>query len=781
MATTTTPKPAIKEKLVGQRLRRREDPRLITGTATYVEDIKMPGMHHAIIVRSPHAAANIKSIDTKAALATKGVVAVFTGKDVENIGAVPCGASLPGLRVPHHTILATDRVYLVGHPVAVVVATDRYVARDAADLIEVDYEVTQAVADPEKALAPGAPAVHPQWPDNTAFTFHQEGGEVDAAFAEADVIVKERIISQRLVPMAMETRGVVADFKAGDRALTLWTSTQVPHLVRTLVAAMLGLEENRVRVVAPEVGGGFGSKLNIYAEEALMGFVSMKINKPVKWIESRRENFTCTIHGRGHVDFYELAAKRDGTITGIKLKIIQDLGAFHQLLTPAIPTLSVLMAPGLYRTRSVRADIVGVFTNCTPTDAYRGAGRPEATHAIERMVDILAAELKMDPAEIRIKNFVQNEEFPFPTATGLMYDSGDYAAPLHKAMDIVSYHELRKKQAEARAQGKLMGIGISTYGEICAIGPSPATPAGGWESAQVKIEPSGTVTVMTGVSPHGQGEETTFAQITGDELGVPIDDVVILHGDTAIVQYGIGTFGSRGTAVGGTALYFALQELKPKLKKWGAVMLESEDVTLEGGVCTCNKTGKSVTIKEIAAAAHRAMKIPAGLEPGLVATYFWEPPNFTFPFGAHIVVTEVDRDTGDIKLDRYVAVDDCGNILNPLIVDGQVHGGVAQGLGQALWEGVTYDDNGQLMTGELMDYCVAKAHMMPWIESSHTCTPSPVNPLGVKGVGEAGTIGCSPAVVNSVVDALSPLGVRHIDMPMTPEKIWKLVSAGRPA
>jgi carbon-monoxide dehydrogenase large subunit len=770
---TTTAKP---ETLIGKRIRRREDPRLITGTATYVDDIKMPGMHYAVIVRSPHAAANIRSIDTSKAAATKGVVAVFTGKDVANVGPVPCGAALPGLRVPHHTILAQDRVYLVGHPVAVVVATDRYIAKDAADLVEVDYEVLPAVADPEKALEKGAPAVHPEWPNNTAFTFHQEGGEVEKAFAAADVVVKQRITSQRLVPMAMEARGVAAEWRGADRALTIYTSTQVPHLVRTLVAAMLGLEENRLRVVAPEVGGGFGSKLNVYAEEALMGFIAMKINKPIKWIETRRENFTCTIHGRGHVDYYEVAAKRDGTILGIKLKIIQDLGAFHQLLTPAIPTLSVLMAPGLYRTKNVSADIVGVFTNCTPTDAYRGAGRPEATHAIERMVDILAAELKLDPAEVRLKNFVQNEEFPFPTATGLMYDSGDYAAPLKKALEIVDYDAVRKEQAKLRDQGKLMGIGISTYGEICAIGPSPATPAGGWESATVKIEPSGKVTVMTGVSPHGQGEETTFAQIAADELGVDIDDVLVLHGDTAIVQYGIGTFGSRATAVGGAALYFALQDLKAKLKKFGAMLLDSEDVTLEGGQCTCNKSGKSVSFKEIAFAAHRALKLPPNTEPGLVSTHFWEPPNFTFPFGAHIVITEVDRDTGDISLRRYVAVDDCGRILNPLIVDGQVQGGVAQGLGQALWEQAVYDENGQLVTGELMDYAVPRAHMMPWIESSHTVTPSPVNPLGVKGVGEAGTIGASPAVVNSVVDALAPLGVKHIDMPLTPEKIWKLVT-----
>jgi carbon-monoxide dehydrogenase large subunit len=775
MATTTT-KP---ETLIGKRIRRREDPRLITGTATYVEDIQMPGMHFAVIVRSPHAAANIRSIDTKKAAASKGVTAVFTGKDTEAVGPVPCGASLADLRVPHHHILATDRVYFVGHPVAVVVATDRYLARDAADLVEVDYEVLPAVADPEKSLASGAPRVHPQWPDNTAFNFHQESGEVDEVFAEAEVVVKQRITSQRLIPTAMETRGVVAEWRGAERQLNLYSSTQIPHLLRTLLAQMLGLEENRLRVVAPEVGGGFGSKLNVYAEEALMGFVAMKIKKPVKWIESRRENFLCTIHGRGHVDYYEIAAKRDGTILGIKLKIIQDLGAYHQLLTPAIPTLSVLMMPGLYRCKTIRADIVGVFTNCVPTDAYRGAGRPEATHGIERMVDILAAELKMDPAEIRLKNFIANEEFPFPTATGLIYDSGDYAAPLRKALDLVGYQNLRKEQAEARKQGKLMGVGISTYGEICAFGPSPATPAGGWESATVKIDPTGKVTVMTGASPHGQGEETTFAQIAADELGVDIDDILVLHGDTSIVQYGIGTFGSRSTAVGGTAVYFALQDLKEKIKRFGAMLLGSDDVSFSGGQVICNKRGNSKSLQEIAGASYRAMQLPPNTEPGLLSTHFWEPPNFTFPFGAHIVVTDVDRDTGAISIRRYVAIDDCGNLLNPLIVDGQVHGGVAQGIGQALWEQAVYDDNGQLITGEMTDYVLPKAHMLPWIESGHTITPSPVNPLGVKGVGEAGTIGASPAVVNSVVDALSPLGVRHIDMPMTPEKIWKLVSGSR--
>lgn len=775
MATTTITKT---ELLVGKRIRRREDPRLITGTATYVEDIQLPGMHHACIVRSPHAAARIRGIQTKEALENPGVLAIYTGADIGGVGPVPCGASLPGLRVPHHHILAQDRVYFVGHPVAVVVASDRYIARDAADLVEVDYEPLPAIADPEKALEAGAPAVHPEWPDNVAFTYHQEGGDVDKAFAEADVVVKQRIISQRLIPTAIETRGVVAEWRTGEKTMTLHSSTQIPHLMRTLVAQMLGVPEHRLRVITPEVGGGFGSKLNVYAEEALMGFIAMKTGKPVKWIESRRENFLCTIHGRGHVDYCEVAAKRDGTILGLKLKLIQDIGAYHQLLTPVIPTLSVLMMPGLYRFQDIRCDIIGAFTNCVPTDAYRGAGRPEATHTIERMVDILAAELKMDPAEIRLKNFVGPEEFPFATATGLSYDSGNYAAPLKKALDLVDYQNLRKEQTKARETGRLMGIGISTYGEISAFGPSPATPAGGWESATVKIEPSGKVTILTGTSPHGQGEETTFAQIAADELGVDIDDVIVLHGDTALVQYGIGTFGSRATAVGGTALYFALQDLKAKLKKFGATLLDSEDVSFADGQCVCNKTGKSVTLPEIAASSYRGLKLPPNTEPGMVATHFWEPSNFTFPFGAHIVVTEVERDTGAIEIKRYVAVDDCGKIINPLIVDGQVHGGVAQGLGQALYEQAVYDDTGQLITGELMDYAIPRATMMPWIESSHTETPSPVNPLGVKGVGEAGTIGCSPAVVNSVVDALSPLGVRHIDMPMTPEKIWKLMDGG---
>jgi aerobic carbon-monoxide dehydrogenase large subunit len=765
------------ESLIGKSVRRKEDPRLITGTATYVDDVVLPGMLHAVIVRSPHAAARIRSIDTSAAAALPGVAGVYTGKDTATVGGVVCGVSLPGLRLPDHKIMAVDRVYYVGHPVAIVVAKDRYLAKDAADLIDVDYDPTDAVSDPEQALASGAPLVHPQYDSNVAFVHEQSGGDTDKAFAEADVVVKQRIVSQRLIPTPMETRGIVAHWNSGDQSLQLHTSTQIPHLVRSIVAGQLGVPEHRVRVIAPEVGGGFGCKLNVYAEESLLGFVSRALGKPVKWIEGRRENYMATIHGRGHVDYFEIAGKKDGTITGLRVHIIQDLGSYHQLLTPLIPVLSVLMMPGIYRFRNVQAKITGVFTNAVATDAYRGAGRPEATHGIERMVDMLAAELGMDPLELRMKNFVRNDEFPFTTGTGLIYDSGDYEAPVHKAKEMINYSKLRADQTSARKEGRLMGVGISTYGEICALGPSAAVPAGGWESATVRIEPSGTVTVMTGSSPHGQGEETTFAQIAAAELGCDLDDVIVLHGDTAVVQYGIGTFGSRNTAVGGTALYNALQELKNKIRGFSKVLLESEDVTYENGTARCARSGKEMKLPEIAAASYRGLKLAPDGQPGLAATHFWEPPNFTFPFGCHICVTEVDRETGKVTVQRYVAVDDCGNIINPMIVEGQVHGGIVQAMGQALWEHGIYDENGQLLTGELMDYAIPKASQLPWLETGHTITPSPVNPMGVKGVGEAGTIGCSPAVVNSVVDALSTLGVKHLDMPMTPERVWRAMKA----
>lgn len=764
---------------VGQRVKRKEDPRMVTGTSKYLDDIKLPNMHYASIVRSPYAAARIDSIDTKEALDRPGVVGVYTNADLEGCGDVPTGVSLPGLRIPKHPVLAKDRVYYAGHPVAVVVATDPYLARDAVDFVQVEYTPGEGVSDPEKALEPGAPAVHPEWPDNVSFVHKQENGEVDKAFAEAEIVVKQKMLQPRLVASPMEPRGAIGDYHQAEGSLTLYSSTQIPHLLRSIAGGVLGIAEHKVRVIAPEVGGGFGCKADVYAEELLVAHLSRLLGKPVKWVETRREHFMACSQGRGHVDFYEIAAKKDGTITGIKLKIIQDIGSHQQLLTALIPTLSVLMLPGLYKCKTFRAEVVGAFTNCFPTDAYRGAGRPEATYGIERIVDCLAHELGLDPAEIRFKNFIEPQEFPYATGTGLIYDSGNYARILENALGRVGYQELREEQKRARAEGRLLGIGMATYGEICAMGPSPYTPAGGWESATVRIEPGGQVTVHTGVSPHGQGEETTFAQIAADELGVSMDDISIVHGDTAIVQYGIGTFGSRGTAVGGTAMYFAIEELKKKILKYGAMLLESEDVEYAEGGVRDRKSGKSMPLAQIAAASYRALKLPPGTEPGLVATSFWEPTNFTFPFGAHVVVTEVDADTGEVKILRYVAVDDCGKIINPLIVAGQVQGGIAQGIGQALYERMVYDEQGHLLSGEYTDYAMPKAANIPWIESHHTETPSPVNPLGVKGVGEAGAIGAPPAIVNSVVDALSHLGIRHLDMPLTSENVWRAMRNAR--
>jgi carbon-monoxide dehydrogenase large subunit len=775
MATTTTA-PKLKTH-VGERIRRTEDPRLITGSATYVDDITRPGMLHAAVLRSPYAAARINSIAIEDALALPGVKAVYVGKDVESVGAVPCAGSMPDLRIPNHKILAGDRVYYVGHPVAAVVATDKYIAADAVERIEVDYEPTELVSDPEEALQEGAVKVHPEYPDNVAFTFSQEGGDVEEAFRQADVIVEEKIFVPRLAPIPIETRGVVAEYDEGAQELTVYSSTQIPHLLRTQLAMQLNLPEHHVRVIAPEVGGGFGSKCNVWAEEALACFVAMDLKQPVKWIESRRESIQVVAHGRAHVDTLELAAKNDGTLLGLKLHIVCDIGAHHQLLTPIIPTLAVLMLPGLYKFRSFKADLIGAFTNRAPSDLYRGAGRPEATYVIERMVDKLAAKIGIDPAEIRFKNFPASTDFPFNTATGLQYDSGDYATAFNKALDIVDYKARRAEQEAARAEGRLYGIGISTYGEICAFGPSPATPAGGWESASVNVEPTGKVAVMTGISPHGQGEETSFAQLTADALGIPMDDIVVVHGDTAKVHYGIGTFGSRGISIGGSALHLALQDVVAKATKYAAHMMgvDAETVRFEGGVFSSEATDTTLTIADIALEAHLCRQLPPGTEPGLAATRFFEPSNFAFPFGAHICVTEVDKETGEVDIQRFVAVDDCGRIINPLLVEGQIHGGIAQGLGPAFQEGVIYDDEGQLLNGTLMDYSIPKARNMPWIETDRTETPSPVNPLGTKGVGEAGTIGSLPAFVNSVVDALSPLGIEHIDIPMTSQSIWKAV------
>jgi carbon-monoxide dehydrogenase large subunit len=779
-------------KYVGKRVKRTEDPRLIQGLGHYVDDIKLPDTLHVAFLRSIHAHARITDIDVSEARNAPGVVAVYTGADVaDRVGPVPCAGALPDLRVPDYRVLARDKVYFVGQPVAAVVATDRYAARDAVDLILCDYEELPAVVDVEEA-ARGGPVIYEEYGDNIAYRLTSGEGDIDAAMAAADRVVKQRIVHQRLAPIAMEPRGVLARYLPGEQELTLWSSTQIPHLLRTQVALMLGMPENKLRVIAPEVGGGFGSKLNVYAEEALLGWISIQHGKPVKWIETRRENIQATIHGRGQVGYVEVGCKNDGTITGLRYNVFADMGAYHQLLTPAIPTLTGLMLSGCYKIPAIQMNVTAVFTNKMSTDAYRGAGRPEATYVIERAMNIVADELGLDHVEVRRKNFPAPDEFPFKTATGLFYDSGNYQGALDKALEKAGYEQLREEQKRARDEGRLIGIGVSTYVEICALGPSQAMPAGGWESATVRIEPTCKVTVLTGASPHGQGQETSFAQLVADELGVDINDVMVIHGDTSIVQYGIGTFGSRATAVGGTAVYNAVQSLKEKASKIAANIMgvDASAVSFSEGVFSAEAAAaatagdgspadnapRSVTIQEVALAAHLARQIPAGMEPGLSATNFFEPTNFTFPFGTHIAVVEIDRETGDIKFLRYVAVDDCGKVINPLLVEGQIHGGIVQALGQALYEEVVYDEQGQIVTGTLMDYAVPKAAHAPRFELDSTETPSPVNPMGVKGVGEAGTIGATPAIVNAVVDALSPLGVRHLDMPIRPEAVWKIVN-----
>src|SRR2546422_38279 len=652
-------------KYVGQRIKRTEDPRLIKGLAHYVDDIGLPETLHVVFVRSLYAHARINGVDASDALKAPGVVAVYTGKDVaEKIGPVPCASALPDLRVPDYRVLATDKALFVGHPIAAVVATNKYAARDAVDLISVEYEGRPAVGDVEQA-ASGRAVIHEKFGDNIAYKLTSGEGDIEAAMKAADRIVSQKMIHQRLAPIAMEGRGVLARYFPGEEELTVWSSTQIPHLLRTQLALMIGIPENKLRVITPEVGGGFGSKLNVYAEEALLGWISMQLGKPAKWIETRRENFQSTIHGRAQVGTVEIGCKNDGTITGLRYNVFADLGAYHQLLTPAIPTLTGLMLSGAYKIPAIQMNVTGVFTNKMATDAYRGAGRPEATYVVERAMDLVAKELKMDPVELRRKNFPKSDEFPFHTATGLDYDSGNYEAALDKALDLSGYQKLREEQKQARANGKLIGIGMSSYVEICALGPSQAMPAGGWGNATARIQPTRKGSIMDGASPPGQGQETSFAQIAADELGVDLNDVTVIHGDTAIVQYGIGTFGSRATAVGGTAVLIAIQKLKEKAAKIAAHMLQADSsrLTFESGRYSLQAAsaagvsepmvlvgqapagalpepvteGKSsLTIQVIALAAHVAKDIPPDTEPGLSATYFFEPKNFTFPFGTHI-------------------------------------------------------------------------------------------------------------------------------------------------
>jgi carbon-monoxide dehydrogenase large subunit len=764
-------------KSVGARIKRREDPSLIRGLGQYVDDVKLPEMLHVAILRSPHAHARIKSIDTAAAGQHPGVVAVVTGAELrDQIGTIPTTADNPTLRIPKHFVLAVDKVCYVGEGVAAVVAESRYTARDAIDLIQVEYDPLPAVTDPEKALAPDSPVIHSEWPDNLAFHWEQTQGEVEKAFKQADKVVKQKLVHQRLAPIAIETRGVAARYLSTEKELTVWSSTQIPHLLKTHLAKMLQLPEEQMRVIAPDVGGGFGSKLNVYAEEGLLAWMAMKLGRPVKWVEERRENIQATIHGRGQVGEVEAAVKKDGTILGLRYKVVADIGAYHQLFTPAIPPFTGLMLSGCYKIPAIGIEVRAAFTNKMSTDAYRGAGRPEATYVIERLMDRIAQELDIDAVKVRRKNFPQPQEFPFKTATGLAYDSGNYPAALDKALKLAGYDKLRREQKQLRHRGRYLGIGVSTYVEICAMGP------GFWEYGKVEVDPAGSVKVFSGASPHGQGQKTSFAQIVADELGVPMDDVDVIHGDTKIVAKGMGTFGSRATAVGGVAVYQAAEKVREKARDLASHLLEvdADDLVFsDGRFAVKGVPRRALTIQQIAGQA--AKNLPKGSAASLSAESTFEPANFTFPFGTHVCVVEVEPETGNVEIKKYVAVDDCGKVINPLLVDGQVQGGIAQGLGQALYEEVVYDKNGQLLTGSLMDYALPRAANLPRFQLARTETPTPVNPLGVKGIGEAGTIGSTPAVVGAVVDALAPFGVTHIDMPLTPQKIWRLCREKKPA
>ena len=775
---------------MGQRVKRREDPRLIQGRGTYVDDIALVGMQHLAFKRSDVAHGRIRSIDTSAAEAMEGVEAVFTGAQIaEFLAPMPIGTPFPS---PDHRAVAVDTVRYGGEPVAVVVASDRYVARDAADAIVVAYDTLPAVVDLELAMTGQPTVIHPAFPNNLAVALVPSGtgvsasgdvddSAIDDAFARAEVVISQRMVNQRLAPSAMEPRGVVAHYEPGKGTMTIWSSTQNPHILRTFIAAMTGLGQDQVRAIAPEVGGGFGAKINIYAEEYVAAAISKRLGIPVKWAEDRSEAFVATTHGRDILGYVDLAAKRDGTVLGLKMRLIADIGAYNMLLTAAIPTLTMMMANATYRIPAIRTTLTEVFTNKTPTDAYRGAGRPEATYFVERAMDMLARELKMDPAELRRKNFIQPHQFPFATQMGATYDSGDYEKALDKALETAQWERLKAERDAARAQGRLVGLGLAMYVEVCGIGPSSSLPTGGWEHSQVTIERDGRISATTGASPHGQGNETTFAQMLADQFGVPLEHITILHGDTGVVKQGIGSFGSRSQAVGGTALHMAGAKVKTKMAKFAAALLEAheDDLVFENGMISVKgspASGKSFA--SVASHAYIPVPLPEGLEPGLSDEAFFEPANNTYPFGCHIAMLEIDRETGETTLLKFVAVDDAGNLINPLIVEGQIHGGLAQGIGQALIEEVVYSDEGQLLTGSFMDYALPRAIDFPHFELEATVTPTPLNPLGAKGVGEAGTLGSTPTVVAAAVDALGEFGVKHIDMMLRPEKLWRIIQGG---
>ena len=770
---------ATTRSLIGAEVRRREDPTLVSGAGRYVDDLVLPHTAAMAALRSPHAHARLLAIDVTRAAALPGVLGIFTARDLEGrVEPEPAVGIPPTARRPPRPLLARDTVRYVGEPVAAVVAVDRYVAADALDLIAVEYEQLPATVDPEAALAPGAPRVHADHPDNVALRWSWADGDVEGAFARAHRVVRLRLVNQRLVGLALEPRGCLAEYRAG--MLTVWAGTQTPHRFRSGLAEILRLPESAVRVIAPNIGGGFGCKIGFYRDEVLCAFAAVRLGRPVRLVLTRREDFLTTTQARGQVNHVEAAVAADGTVLALRCRTLADLGAYLETLTPYPGMLTGRLLTGPYRIPAASYDLVSVFTNTMATAPYRGAGRPEASYLLERAMDEIARELELDPAEVRRRNLIRPDEFPYRAPSGLVYDSGQYERALDRALEIAGYAGFRERQRHARTQGRYLGLGISTFMETAGVGPSKIAPMPGWESGTVRVESSGTITVLTGTSPHGQGLETAFAQIVADLLAVPMEDVTVLHSDTAIVATGIGTFGSRSIAVGGPALTVSVEKVLDKARRIAAAMLEAapEDVVWQQGRFGVRGVpGRAATLAEVAAAAYAARVLPEGIEPGLEATTLWDPSNFTYPSGTHVAVVEVDPDTGAVRLLRMVAVDDCGRVINPMLVEGQIQGGLAQGIGQALWEHMVYDDSGQCLTASLMDYAAPKPDALPSFELDRVETPSPVNPLGAKGCGEAGTIGATPAVVNAVLDALRPLGVTHLDMPLTPPRVWAAIRA----
>jgi len=782
---------------IGASLRRKEDYRFLLGRGQYVDDLNRPGQTHAVMLRSPHAHATIDRIDTAAAKAMPGVKAIFVGEDMaaESIGGIPCGWQIHNkdgspMAEPMHPALALGKVRHVGDPVAVVIAETKAQARDAAEAIVVDYTPLPAVSSTEAAVKPGAPQVHEGAPGNLCYDWHiGDKAAQEAAFARAARVVKFETTNNRLVPNAMEPRAAIGDFDSFSGDYTLYTTSQNPHVIRLLMGAfVLHIPESKLRVVAPDVGGGFGSKIYHYAEEAIVTWAAGKVKRPIKWTCERSESFMSDAHGRDHVSTAELALDAEGKILGLKVHTLANMGAYLSTFAPCVPTyLYATLLSGVYATPVIYAEVKAVFTHTVPVDAYRGAGRPEATYLLERLMDVAAAEAGLDKVDFRRRNFIRPDQFPYQTPVALQYDSGDYHSTLEACLETAGWAEFETRRAESKSRGKLRGIGISTYVEACGIAPSAVVGslgarAGLYEVGTIRVHPTGSVTVLTGAHSHGQGHETTFAQLIADKLGVPTANVDIVHGDTAKVPFGMGTYGSRSLAVGGSAMDKAMDKIIAKGKRIAAHLMEAsvEDVEFERGTFRVAGTDRTKTLTDISLAAYVPHNYPIDeIEPGLEETAFYDPKNFTYPGGCHICEVEIDPDTGRVEVLNFTAVDDVGRVINPMIVEGQVQGGVAQGIGQALLEAAIYDASGQLVSGSFMDYTMPRAGDLPDVGVATHVTLCTHNPLGVKGCGEVGAIGSPPAVMNAVVDALRDYGVRHVEMPATPQKIWGIINAHR--